>query len=398
MPVYSDSRLSTYEQCPFKYKLHYRDRIKRDTEGVEAFLGSMVHETLRKCYDDLRFTKLNSLSDLIAYYGEIWQKDWRDSIVVTREGLTREHYKALGEKLIGTYYNRYAPFDQDTTISTEMRVNFSLDDENKYRMTGYIDRLSRTRDGVYEIHDYKTSATLPTQENVDNDRQLGLYHIGVQKKWADAKNIRLVWHYVAFDAELASSRSEEAILNLIQDTRSLIDKVEAAEDFPARESALCDWCEYTDLCPLRKHFHAVEALPSNEYLNEPGVALVDKYAALKSEEAKVKEEMNRVKEAIIAYVKKEGIEVVRGSDHKIRVKIGKELKFPRKGEEERVELEKVIEGANRWMEVSQLDIRLLSHVVESGSWNKDLIEKVMKYGLIEESSSVHMSKLKEEER
>ena len=71
MPTYSHSQLSTYEQCPLKYKLHYRDKIKREQEGVEAFLGQRAHDTLKKCYDDLRFTKLNSLSDSLAYYNRM---------------------------------------------------------------------------------------------------------------------------------------------------------------------------------------------------------------------------------------------------------------------------------------------------------------------------------------
>ena len=81
MPVYSHSQLSMYEQCPLKYQLCYRDRIKRDVEGVEAFLGTMVHETLKKCYDDARLTKVNSLPDLLSYYDDIWQKNWHDSMV-----------------------------------------------------------------------------------------------------------------------------------------------------------------------------------------------------------------------------------------------------------------------------------------------------------------------------
>jgi hypothetical protein len=50
-----------YEECPLKYKLCYRDGIKGDAESVEGFLGNMVHETLKKCYDDVRLTKLNTL-------------------------------------------------------------------------------------------------------------------------------------------------------------------------------------------------------------------------------------------------------------------------------------------------------------------------------------------------
>lgn len=398
MPIYSHSQLSKYEECPLKYKLYYKDRIRRETEGIESFLGLMVHETLRKCYDDLRFTKVNSLSDLLAYYNKIWRENWHDSIFVTRKDLTPEHYRALGKKLIETYYERYSPFDSDITIGTEVSLNFPLDEDNKYRMRGYIDRLSRTQDGAHEIHDYKTSAYLPSQEDADKDRQLGLYHIGIQKRWPDVENIRLVWHYLAFDRELVSHRTSEAISNLAQDTIRLIDEIESARDFPPRESRLCDWCEYPDLCPRRKHFFMVEALPVNEYLNEPGVVLVNKYAALKNEKARIEEDMEKVKEAILDYSKREGVEVIKGSDYKAKVRFGERLKFPGKSDAERPELDKAIKEVGRWDEVSQLDIALLTHVIEAELWSKDLIDKVMKYGRIEESDSVHISKLKDEEK
>jgi putative RecB family exonuclease len=398
MPIYSHSQLSMYEECPLKYKLRYRDRIKRDTEGIEGFMGTMVHETLKKCYDDVRFTRVNSLSDLLGYYNKIWQENWHDAILIMKQDLTQEDYRALGEKLIGTYFKRYAPFDSDITISTEMGLNFALDDEKKYRMTGYIDRLSRTKDNVYEIHDYKTSSHLPSQEDADNDRQLGLYHIGIQRKWPQIGNIRLIWHYLASDTELVSHRTPEAISNLVQDTKSLIDGIEVARDFPPRESSLCDWCEYPDLCPLRKHFVKVEALAANEYLNEPGVELVNKYVALRDEEARIKAEMEKVREAILDYARREEVELIKGSDYKARVKFDERLKFPGKNDAERQELDEIIKEAGKWTEVSQLDISSLTHVIENDLWSKDLIDQVMKYGRIEETSSVTVSKLKDEEK
>lgn len=398
MPIYSHSQLSTYEQCPLKYKLNYRDKIKRDIEGVEAFLGSRVHDTLKKCYDDARLTKANSLNDLFSYYDNIWQKNWHDSIVITKKDLTQEHYQALGKKMIETYYQRYTPFDSDMTIQTEMRLNFTLDDENKYRLTGYIDRLSRTTDGVYQIHDYKTSAHLPSQEDADNDRQLGLYQIGVRKKWPDINNIKLIWHYVAFDRELISSRSDEAISKLVLETTRLIDEIDSATDFPPKESGLCDWCEYPDLCPMRKHFYTVEALPMNEYLSEPGVVLVNKYAELKEKASEIEEELGKVKEAIFDYTRREQVEMIKGSDRKVRVKFDEKLKFPGKNEAERQELEDTIKSSGKWMEVSQLDTTVITRIVESGLWDKELIDEVMKYGRIEETSSVYLSKLKDDEK
>jgi len=385
-----------YEQCPLKYKLRYRDRIKRDIEGVEGFLGTMVHETLKKCYDDARLTKLNSLGDLHSYYDKIWQQNWHDSIVITKKDLKPEHYQTLGKKMIETYYQRYTPFDSDITIGTEMGLNFALDDENKYRMTGYIDRLSRTDEGVFQIHDYKTSAHLPSQEDADNDKQLGLYQVGIQKKWPDINNIRLIWHYLAFDRELGSSRPDEAISRLVRGTIRLINEIESAQDFPPKESGLCDWCEYPDLCPLRKHFFKVEALPINEYLNEPGIMLVNKYVSLRNEETRIKDEMDKVREAMLDYARREEVELIKGSDYKARVRFDEQLKFPRKNEPERQELDEAIKKAGKWTEVSQLDTTSLTGIVENGLWSKDLIDKVMKYGRIEPSYSIHISRLKDE--
>ena len=296
--------------------------------------------------------------------------------------------------MIETYYQRYAPFDADTTIQTEMRLNFVLGEDDKYKLTGYIDRLSCTRDGTYRIHDYKTSAYLPSQEQADSDRQLGLYHIGVQKRWPDVKDIRLIWHYLAFDRELVSSRSDKAVAQLVTDTTRLIDEIESAQEFPPKESGYCEWCEYPDLCPMRKHFYTVEALTANEYLNEPGVILVNKYAELREKARAIGEEVDKIKEALTEYARRESVTLIKGSGHKVRVKFEENLKFPGKNEAERQELDEVIIQAGKWPEVSQLDTAALTRVVEEGLWDKGLIDEVMKYGRIEESSAVYLSKLK----
>jgi hypothetical protein len=219
----------------------------------------------------------------------------------------------------------------------------------------------------------------------------------VQKRWPNAKEVRLVWHYLAFDCQLVSQRSQERIAQLVGDTVRLIDEIEATEEFLPRESDYCEWCEYPDLCPTRKHLHAVEALPINEYLNEPGVALVNRYAELKAKAGEIDEETAKVKEALIDYARKQGVTAIRGNRHKVRVKFDEKLKFPGKNDAGRPELEGIINRAGRWLEVSQLDTTALTRIVEEGLWDKALIDQVMKYGRIEETSVVYLSKLREEE-
>ncbi len=46
---------------PPSIRLAYIEKIKTETEGIEAFMGSRVHDALEKLYRDLKVTKLNTL-------------------------------------------------------------------------------------------------------------------------------------------------------------------------------------------------------------------------------------------------------------------------------------------------------------------------------------------------
>jgi hypothetical protein len=144
--------------------------------------------------------------------------------------------------------------------------------------------------------------------------------------------------------------------------------------------------------------YKVEALPANEYLGEPGVVLVNKYAGLKEKADEIDGELAKVKEALIDYARREGVIVIKGSARRARVKFDKKLKFPGKNEPEREELDNTIIQAGKWLEVSQLDTTTLTQIVEEKSWDEELIDEVLKYGRIEEVSSVYLSKLKEEKQ
>lgn len=175
MTLYSHSRLSCFEQCPLKFKFAYIDKLETEIEEtVEAFLGSRVHETLEKHYKDLKFQKLNFLKELLEFFNSEWKKNWNDAIVIVRDEYDEENYRKMGEKFITDYYERYKPFNHTRTIALETERTIDLND--KYHIHIRIDRLAMSSDTTYEIHDYKTSNNLPTQEKLDNDRHLRLWH------------------------------------------------------------------------------------------------------------------------------------------------------------------------------------------------------------------------------
>ena len=81
MPLYSHSRLGTYENCPFQYKLRYVDRVKPVLGNtIESFMGSMVHDALEWLYKLARDSNVASKASLLEKYDQLWSEKWKDDI------------------------------------------------------------------------------------------------------------------------------------------------------------------------------------------------------------------------------------------------------------------------------------------------------------------------------
>jgi putative RecB family exonuclease len=402
MPRYSHSKLSCFEQCNLKFKFHYIDHVETEDceEGVEAFLGKKVHETLAKLYSDLKFEKLNTLKELLAFFHDEWKKNWNENIVIVKKGLTEENYLNMGERFIIDYYNRYKPFKQAKVIGTEIMVQIKLNGKGTdYSLIGYVDRLDDCGNGLYEVHDYKTNSNLPIQEYLDEDRQLALYAIAVKEMYPDAKEVKLVWHFLAFDKEMASERTEKELEALKKETVALIEQVEKETEFKPNVTKLCDWCEFNPICPMWKHHVKLEEKPANEYLKDPGVKLVNKYAEINAKKqqlvAELDEELDKLKEAMLSFAKKENVNVIFGSDVKASIKIFDSIHFPPKGEQE--ELIALLKKAGKWEEVEALDCYALAKIINQKAWPKELLEKLKKYEEIEKTERIYLGKIRKED-
>jgi len=399
MPAYSHSQLSTYETCPHKYRLTYIDKIEVETEGIEAFMGSRVHDVLEKLYRDLKMTKLNTLEELLTFYHQTWEKNWSETVQIIRKEYSAEDYHRLGEKCITDYYKRYYPFDQGKTLGLEENIFFPLGEEKGYWIRGVVDRLALADDSILEIHDYKTSNRLPTQEEVNTDRQLAFYQMGVGDRWKDIRGIRLIWHYLFFDREIQSSRTSEELQRLCQDTIELVRKIESDRELLPKESPLCAWCNYQGYCPKRKHLIFAGNLPPNEYLQEEGVTLVNRFVELKEKKRVWNEEMDaelaKVEDALYAYALREEVDAIFGSDHVAKIRTEIKEKYPLKGDPNRKALDEFIKKAGKWMEVSDLNPWMLARVIERRGWPPSLVAKIRDFSSLEKNRSIAVSKLKE---
>lgn len=255
MAVFSISRIRKFEECPRAYKFRYIEKPEvEEVRNIYGFLGSRVHETLEKLYSELMEGRQMTIWALLDYYDDIWDQKWASDVQIYSNKYSMDDYKQTGEECIRNYYFSHEPFDRDETVDIELNLRCELCAlGEEYKFQGYVDRLARLSDGCYEVHDYKTSKNVPGKKELDQDRQLGLYQLAVHRTYPEVEEVELVWHYVRYDKELRSKRSEEELKelerNLVRSARK-IDRAKDGDYFPPKrfDGARCDWCDYKDLC------------------------------------------------------------------------------------------------------------------------------------------------------
>jgi len=397
MAVFSVSRIGTYGTCPLQYKYAYIDHVEVEAEDtVETFLGQRVHQALEKLYRDKQHEKLLSLEEWLAYFNKIWRQQWKDSIIIVKKEYTPENYRGMGERYLSNYYSRHKPFDRGRVLGLETKDVIPLDENGEYQLHIRIDRLVDMGDGLYEVHDYKTSSSLPRPEDLEADRQLAIYAYWVKRRFKDFRRARLVWHFLAFDREMESWKKAEELEKTREEILARVKEIEAAREFLPVVSGLCDWCVYKSICPMWKHGVEIEPLSENEYLDDPGVKLVDEYVKTKNEYDEfcrvAEEKMDKLKQALIAFCQREEVSVVFGSESKIAVKEQELVKFPAKNTEEREKLIAALRRIGKWDDVAELDTFALARVLKKKEWAEPELEVLKNFEILEKIYRLSVAK------
>ena len=382
---YSFSKIGSFEKCKLQYKYRYIDKLRLRVETIEAFMGIIVHEALKEFYDFVKNKIIKPKKWLLYKYDELWKKDYNDSIKIMKKEFSAEDYYEKGKKCLIDYYEEYKPFDQTKIVKTEEYVFCKLkQDSQEYRFTGIIDRLDwNDKEKIFEIHDYKTSATLMTQEEAGQDFQLSLYQLALLSRWPEAEKTKLIWHFLLFNKQIESSRTKEQLMEIQSIAVNKIKAIEACEEFPPHKSVLCDWCDFQQICPLWKHPKKMEKLDENKYKKDPGVKLVTSYSELEEEKkqlkakiAEIEQEQAKIAEAAVEFAEKEDSWVIDGPDKQLVVTVKEELGVPsRKEDSEKWEgLRNILIESDKYVDVSIVNSSMLNRMLKS--WPQEFIDKI----------------------
>ena len=399
--VFSHSRLNTYENCPRRYAFKYIEKPPiEERQSIEAFMGSSVHDVLETLYKAVQMERTPRWEETRDWYEDYWQKNLSPDVFIVRPEFTAQDFRNVGRRCLQDYFVRHYPFREARILGLEERITLDLDGTGNYRLQGFIDRLDERDDGTIEIHDYKTSRRLPSQAEIDAERQLALYQLGIEDRWEDVRSVRLVWHYLRAARTLTSVRTPESLTQLRQDTMRLIDTVRAATeagDLLPRESALCDWCDYQSLCPAKRHLFATAALSPAEFSNDDGVKIVDLFTEASRRRKEADAELEVARQEVIRFAAANNLTRLAG--HNLSVGISRRIDhaIPRQNTKERARLETLVRASGRWEDVSDLSRSKLPKAVQTDFFDPPTREEIASLLTAKEIVTVSQRRLARED-
>ena len=333
MVVYSFSQLGLYQQCPKKYQFRYLDGLEKSFETTpDLLLGTSVHSSLERFYQQLNIYKKPQKSDLIEYFdiqrSKSLQENWEK--IVMKWDQTLDDYQRRGQHYLSDYYDLHTPFEDIKIVGTELLLHFTLEDwPNAPKFRGIVDRLDKDWEN-FIINDYKTNKNLPPEQKDEYREQLTLYAQGIRQKYGKYfKNIKARLHYLHFWLVDEREITDENLDTILQKYKSLISEIETARfdhnmgvenAFPTNQNPYCKYCEYQMLCPLWKHLHyGAETINAGELGEQTIASLVDQYAQLSSQMSQDTKQKDFLKELLVAYASEHDFEQLFWSETKLGI-------------------------------------------------------------------------------
>lgn len=215
----SYSALETFRRCPLKFKFQYVDRI-RTPKSKEALFGTLLHSALKILHEPGLI--IPTEEEILKYIAD----NWDASIYSSEQESAAAFLQAV--KIMKDYYAKNYPADFNV-VALETPFEAPVKAWNELHLiTGKIDRIDKTPDGLFEVIDYKTTKKMPSQESVEKDLQLSIYHLGLSRRWPsiiqEKRPVKVSLYYLKHGEKLSSIRTAD---NLEATEESLIKNLES---------------------------------------------------------------------------------------------------------------------------------------------------------------------------
>jgi len=247
---FSYSKIDTYSQCGFRYKLRYVDKHFVDTGGLATELGTAIHETEEtianaiKAGEPINYIALKN--NLILKAMELEYKYKESFGQEDKSGRTCK--EKIYEYLTSGIYrldNFLMANGHLKVVDTEKEFEFILPGTD-VTFHGFIDRiLYNIRTDKYIVQDIKTYAVPVEKKNLAVPLQFVVYTHAMKELYGvEIDNIEC--QYDLPFCNLTQDAGAEGFMH--EGTQKLQNLLTAIneQDFAPKPTPLCHWCEF---CP-----------------------------------------------------------------------------------------------------------------------------------------------------
>jgi putative RecB family exonuclease len=356
----SYTQISRYLQCPLSYKLQYIDRLKPKERYYLSF-GDVIHQCAEYFFK-VPVPPPPTLEKLLQFYEGHWISEGYES------PMQEQQYKSYGRQLLRDFWKiNSANFRMPLAVEYQFWVNIE-----GIPLTGKIDRVDRMPDGV-SIIDYKTNQQPFSEQHLEQDLQLTFYQMAVENAWKLPVKRLTLYHLRSNIPFSCDGRKPERL----DEARRIVLKVAdgiSQKEFPATENQYCDFCDFPQHCPYRKHRFVEEksADPEAKYISGGLDAreAVERYAALQNQKKELELQLDELKRMICDYCDNYGYKRLYGPGHAISYKM-----INRNGFAEE-DVKTLLEPVGLWPKVLKFDPSLVEDLLEQEIINTEIGRKL----------------------
>jgi RecB family exonuclease len=241
------SRLSSWLDCPRRFRMAYLDRPTPPRGGAFAHntLGAVVHNALRAFYDlPVRRRTPEAAAALVATH-------WND------EGFAGPIQAATYRDVAAGWVSDYVAETDvtDDPIGLERWVSAPI---GTIVAEGRVDRIDE-RDGELVIVDYKTGRKALTTDDARSSQALALYALAARRTLRRPCS-RVELHHLPSGTVAAWDHTEESLTRhraraeeSAEEFNLATDTLNAGGDpdvlFPPQVGRQCSWCDFRRSCP-----------------------------------------------------------------------------------------------------------------------------------------------------
>lgn len=247
-PVFSYSALSSYLECPVKYKMNYYFKIKQE-KNLSLLIGSIYHEIVRNFFEknkeELSWASLEKeISDVFALEKF---KSFEFSYLK----------KEVFEKTVEDFKNYYEGYVNGNVLNVSSERAFDFDIEGS-RVKGRIDQINYISEDVVELIDFKSGKKNSAALSEDNEIQLRLYRMAVDLSPGlnDLKGKEYVMKYIFLgdikNREFSLGKNFYDFRQFYDFIKNTIKEIKKEKfDLGPKNTFTCKNCEYRNICSFK---------------------------------------------------------------------------------------------------------------------------------------------------